>query len=519
MIGSGKVDAFNAMSESNPISLEIIDYKIYQEVEDGVISAGEKIEIEFEIFNALNTARNVNIYAYSTGIFQPEFIRDELFAGNFNEFEARKIDGRISFITPNEDVINYSLPITIKLVEESGKIFSKTISVFMNPNWRTMDENKISMTVTSLGNIAFDDFPYNNRGEGFKYLASSNMLFEGALMIGTAYNSLSNSARGDNSSFKNYDYEIIKPISTKNPGTIASEETYAEFKNKEDSLTVPLTILQSAYQFTGSGLDNQIYLVYDIINNSENYLDSVFVAMYQDWDIGTSGSLDRAVWNSDGNFAYIYNTKDINLPQAGVKMASNHKLNFWAIDNDGETEENPGVYDGFTKSEKWLMMTSGIARTYSSDTDVSCVIGAGPIRLRAGDTTRVTFVYFAGKDSLELLSTANSIETSKSLINADGDYLSNPQNSYISIIYPNPAQNYSIIEIALAEIENAELSLWDINGKRIKDLLLYDSKIHPKMYNGIYRINLNLSDLSQGQYFVRLKTNTQDMTKILQVIK
>jgi len=33
-------------------------------------------------------------------------------------------------------------------------------------------------------------------------------------------------------------------------------------------------------------------------------------------------------------------------------MASNEQVNFWAIDNDGTSDINPGVWDGFTKQEK-----------------------------------------------------------------------------------------------------------------------------------------------------------------------
>ncbi len=519
LIGSGKVDALNAATEINPVSISLKNYVITQEIEDGVITSGEIVNIKLELFNALKPAKDVNIYAMSPAFYQPEFITSSLSAGDFGTYETKAVNGTISFRVNQEKILNYSLPITIIIIDEAGHRFTNTISLFINPTWRTMRSNNIQLTYTSQGNLAYDDFPYNSRGEGFSFKKGTNLLFEGALMIGYGYNSIANSARSSNASSKDSDFNLDKPIESFIPGSIAAEETITEFVTKEDSLLKPARIIQSGYQFKGSSKDDIIYVVYDIINETDSFQDSVYAAIYLDWDIGPSGSNNRAIWNKSGNFAYIINIADDSLPKAGMKMLSSHPVNFWAVDNDGVSEENPGVYNGFSKEEKWRMMTSGIGRDSSNSTDVSVVIGAGPIRLRAGDTTRVAFALFAGNSLDDLQKFSEDINLSDNFINPDGSYSSNPKISAINLIFPNPAQNTAVVELAVSDINSGELSLWDVSGKKLKDLFIYDSQNQNKLYPGYLRLEIDLRDLSQGQYFIRFKTDKDVSSQVLNIIR
>lgn len=519
LIGTGKVNAYNAATEINPVSISLKNYVITQEIDDGVITSGEIVNIKLEIFNALSPAKDVNIYAMSSAYYLPDFITNSLSAGDFGTYESKVVNGTISFRVNQEKILNYSLPITLIIIDEAGHRFTNTISIFINPTWRTMRSNNIHLTFTSQGNLAYDDFPYNSRGDGFTYKEGSNLLFEGALMVGYGYNSLANSARSSNASSKDYDFDLVKPIETFKPGDIAAEETKTEYVTREDSLLKPMRIIQSGYQFKGGSSDDIIYAFYDIINETDSFQDSVYAAIYMDWDIGPSGSNNRAIWSKSGNFAYIINISDDSFPKAGVKMLSGHPVNFWAVDNDGVSEDNPGVYNGFSKEEKWKMMTSGIGRDSSNSTDVSMVIGAGPIRLRAGDTTRVAFALFAGNTLEDLRNISEDINFSNNFFNPDGSFSSKPKNSTINLIFPNPAQNTAVVELAVSDIKSGELTLWDVSGKKLKNLYNYDSQNQNKLYPGYLRLEIDLRDLSQGQYFLRFKTDKDASSQILNIIR
>lgn len=519
LIGTGKVDALNALTEKQPVSLSLKSYEVIEEINDGVIKSGEKVELKLELLNALFPAKNVKIFASSSADGAAQFINDVLFAGDFTELESKVVDGTISFYVTASLVLNYSLPITIKMVDDTGKEFLSTVSIFVNPTWRTMNENNISLTYTSQGNIAYDDFPNNSRGEGFKYNSGSNVLFEGALMVGYGYDLIANCARGSSGSAKNRDFLIEKSIETQNPGFVASEDTYTEFKSREDSLVAPVRVIQSGYQFKDGELDDVSFVVYDLINESGEYQDSVFSALYLDWDIGPSGSNNKAVWDENGEFAYAVNALDGSLPLAGIKMISNYRPNFWAIDNNGDTEENPGVYDGFSLTEKWSMMTNGIGRSQSDITDISMVIGAGPISVRAGDTVRVSFALFSANNLKDLEKTADKIRDINEIINSNGKYQSTPKQNDINLIFPNPADKNVTVEIAVSDSSRGELTLWDISGKFIKELYSYNSDSTDKLFPGFVRLKFDISELSQGQYLLRFVTNKSKSTSILNIIR
>jgi serine protease len=517
LIGTGRVDAYQAVTAEYPVSISVKSYEIIEEIPDNFIELGERVDIKIELFNALNPVKNVRIFALSSAFNRPTFINDELYAGDFGEFETKMVDGTISFYVTTENIINFNLPITLRIIDDDGRMFTTTISVFVNPSWRTMSLNNITLTYTSQGNLAYDDFPNNGRGEGFKYRDGSGLLFEGALMIGYSHELLANVARGSSGSAKNRDFEIVKPIVTSFQNS-DQEITFTEYVSRTDSLVAPVRVLQSGYQFKGDGKDDIIYAVYDVINETEIYQDSVYVGLYLDWDIGPSGSNNRAIWNKEGNFAYNINVVDESLELAGIKMISEHAVNFWAIDNDGDTTDNPGVYDGFTKEEKWLMLTSGIGRDSTNITDVSMVIGAGPIRLRAGDTTRVAFALFSGYTLEELESTAEKIPISSKLIPGE-NFSSKPKKNDIHVIFPNPASNTVTIELGVSDIERGELTLWDINGRKIRDIYNYKSSQNSKLFPGFLRIDTDLRELSQGQYLLRFVTDKNESTEILNIVR
>ncbi|MCX7784877.1 MAG: T9SS type A sorting domain-containing protein [candidate division WOR-3 bacterium] len=80
-------------------------------------------------------------------------------------------------------------------------------------------------------------------------------------------------------------------------------------------------------------------------------------------------------------------------------------------------------------------------------------------------------------------------------------------------ISPTPCQNYTFIRYNTSELSQISLSLYDIRGRLIKELI---SKIkHPQ--NGIYL--LDTKNLKSGIYFVQLKTKHKTINKKLIIQK
>src|SRR5262249_8403256 len=76
------------------------------------------------------------------------------------------------------------------------------------PSAATHAANRVVATVTSVGRLGFADVPggTGKDGAGFQYAGSGNLLFEGALLLGTGAGSISNAARGSSPSIQDADF-------------------------------------------------------------------------------------------------------------------------------------------------------------------------------------------------------------------------------------------------------------------------------------------------------------------------
>ena len=238
--------------------------------------------------------------------------------------------------------------------------------------------------------------------------------------------------------------------------------------------------------------------------------------LYFDWDIGASGSNNLADFDDNGQFGFVQNVRDSSLPFVGVKLLSGQKLNYWAMDNGGSTADNPGVYNGFPFAEKWKTMSSGMIRKKSNVTDVSQVIAAGPVKLLAGDTVRITYGLLAGKSLSDLRKSAVSCQANSDKYGlSTANYRIMPDADEISIIYPNPDYSSNItVKYMITENTTTDLNLYDLKGNLVSSLVT-----HQVTLPGRYGINLSTSGLSQGSYWLRLKTGSQVVSKEIVIVK
>lgn len=80
-------------------------------------------------------------------------------------------------------------------------------------------------------------------------------------------------------------------------------------------------------------------------------------------------------------------------------------------------------------------------------------------------------------------------------------------------VLPNIITHNSRLEFSISERERVSLSLYDVIGRRI--LGIAEEIVEP----GIYSYSLNASDLSQGTYFLVLKTEKGTQMQKIIIIK
>lgn len=510
-LGRGRVNAHKAMITGNAKSVIFENIIIEDNDNDGVYDKGDIVEIDFSLINMLSSLENLKVSLQGVSQYVPEIENDVFSIGNMASLETKELPEKFRIIIPDDIPLDYAMKLKISALDDEGIVSYKSVTLNINPSYRTLNANDISVTFNSTGNIAFNDYPDNTQGDGFRYLGGGNILYEGALMVGVSDKKLSNVARGVYDHYKDNGFSLDRIIRLDENPDIGILRGETGFKDKPfDTLSAGVYVIENAYQFGGADKSDFVIVTYDIINRSDEYHDSLFAGLYFDWDIGPAGSNNQVKFDESKQFGYTENVKIDSLPLAGVALLSGQPLNFFAIDNDGTTDSNPGVWDGFDREEKWRMLSGGIARKQSNITDASIVIGAGPIKMRPGDTTRVAFSLFAG-NSLDDLRTAaeSSREAAKNNGLGTAGYESVPTSIAMEPVYPNPVvEDILNVDFKIPETTVVSIELYDMIGRKAGQLI--SSEQHGPDH---YTRTFNLSHLGIGKYFLRFITPEKVITK------
>jgi hypothetical protein len=515
LLGNGIVNAKRAVSEKNAKSIKLISYKVVDENGDGILDAGEYVRIFTTYENILSPVRKVRVKAFSDSYLPLPLENDSLYLGDMATSDTVIAGDVISFHIPLGLTYDYTFKIKLDISDTNNVITTETITLFANPSYRNLDSNNITTTLNSRGNIGFNDYAFNMQGVGFKYKNSQNINFEGGLIIGSGYSRISNCVRSTRQSFQDRDFLPFKILSLQSPGDKAALEATAEFADSRDSSQAGVYVSQHAYQFTDEDARDIIFISYDIANQTFYYRDSLFAGLFFDWDIGAGGTNNVVKFDYEDMFGYARNVKNDTLPLAGVKIITPQMTNFYAIDNAGNTKDTSiGIYNGFSKREKWLTISSGIKRDESSVTDVSMVISAGPMRVLPFDTTRVTFALFAGGSLEQLKENARKAEAVAARYGlSDKHYPDVPDHNLITRVYPNPAQKGEIsINYTIVKSGNVSFDLYDLKGKN------YNLDIKSKyMTEGRYSLKFKTKALCTGMYLLMMNAAGQIDRELLYI--
>ncbi len=516
LLGSGRVNVLSAVTAKSVRAVMLQDYIITNENNDEIIDIGERVEIMPTLMNVLDPLEGANIEIYCENFPKPRFIDSVFDLGGLAKGQVFSPSEPFSFIMPDDVPMNHEMKFRMIITAGDDFVDNEYFSVMTRPSYRTMRGNKITATFNSSGNIAYNDYPSNVQGDGFRYDGSANMLYEGSLMAGISPDRLSNVARSSFQMRQDDGFLTREIFRINQPGETSPTQGYAEFRDHADSISAGIGVIQRTFQFDEPSRQDFVIVAYDIYNVSGEFFDSLFVGLYFDWDIGPNGANNVADFDDSEIFGYIHNVSIEGLPWAGALQLSNHSLNYFAIDNNGTGATNPGVYDGFTRSEKWMMLSGGIGRKQSSITDASMAIGAGPIRLPAGDTVRVAFALFSGYSLAELRATAESArQTARKFDLGSGGYQPLPAQDTITALYPNPPSAGEIfIDFSISDNQLIWLEVFDVPGRRV-GVIIGGEYRSP----GIYTEKFNTSMLAPGRYYIRMRTLESTRTMPFNVVR
>ncbi|MEJ5285670.1 MAG: S8 family serine peptidase [Bacteroidota bacterium] len=516
LIGSGRVNAQRTL-DCNPDTIRSIiltSYKVFDFDGDNLLVPNDTIKLFLAFKNVFSDLKNVYVEIPDNSQNIASILKNRLMVGDVPILTTIEPKDSIVFILSSNLPYDYSLKIPIYVYDSIGFVARFYIEFQVNPTYRTMSFNNISVTFNSRGNIGFNDYPQNKQGVGFIYKSKPNVLFEGGLLVGYDRLHVYDVVRSSNQNRQSGNFVEENIFSISYDSEKKSYIGKCSFITKPDSLSrsdvyVNCEVLQSV----GVDDSNLVFISYWVKNNSLIDWDSLFVGLFFDWDLGISGQNDYCVYDLDFDFGYAYNKDNDTLPLVGVKVLNDSPINFYAIDNDGRGEDSVGIYDGFSKYEKWMMLTGGIKRKSSRATDASMVISAGPLRVEKDSTTKVHFVLFAEQNILSLRKTsinAESLAYKLSLTNKPKERKISPVDI---TIFPNPSSDDFIIRISFLEISPVEITVYDNSGRFVRKFS------YEKNVPWTIEQKLGLGGVGSGNYFVLVKTMFGDRHFLITKVK
>ncbi|GBD04640.1 Thermophilic serine proteinase [bacterium HR20] len=502
-LGSGRVNAFRAVTESNPKYVELVTATITDDDGDGVFEPGDVVSIVPTFRNLLSPTTATRAVIRPIGIGSSVFVFSDSLVelGPLGQDAVLTAPRPFRLTIPQNAPQNYVLTCQVIITEQSVEVGRGTLSMIIRPTYRTLNNGDLVLTVNSTGNFAYNDYPTNLQGEGFRYKGSPSVLFEAGLLIGYDADHLSDVVRNETGNAQSTDFTIGIPAVLQTLAANSSQQVTTSFADDGLANQANVAVDQRVLVFNEDGKRDFALSVYRITNRNTQTINTMYCGIYADWDIGPSGQNDVAIWSEPDGFYYCYNTQDHSLPYLGMQIVSDHQSNAFMMDNNGTTADNPGVYDGYTKAEKWRTISSGIGRTRSSVTDASAVIAAGPFSIGAGASEQVVFSIFAGRSLDELRSAAERArQTAQQVL---GITPSAPQLPAASArVLPNPITGDQLtVEYSLPDSGTLSIVITDALGQIIATAL------EAGFYPPTGRTTLSLPQVASGAYFAVVRSN------------
>ncbi len=512
LIGKGRINAHNALITTNAISVRGIEFVFSDDPPggngDGIFQAGETISLGIRVKNYLNPVNNLTITLqsknnYSTiqnGMFNVSSLGMLQTADNF----SNKFTFTLSTMPANA-----RLPFILNFSAGSYTDYQWT-ETLGNPTYATQSGNDVSLTITSKGTLAYNDFPNNIQGDGFRYQEGPNLLFEGAIILATSAAQVSDAARGANQSFQNTDFTVIQPFILNVPGQHADYQGTGVFSDDAaGSNKIGITSTLNSYSYVNAPHNNYIILRYSLKNTTSSVISNLHAGLFFDWDIiDGSGEGDITQWDETGKLGYVRNTTSGPPTLVASALISSEDHGFWAIKNDGG-DGGFSIYDGFTDAEKWQALSNGIGKPNAGPGDVSHVISGGPFTIAPGDTIDVAFVVAAGSNLEELrTSIANArIRFEGILTFTHEEEPGVPLTFGLSQNYPNPFNPGTVISWQSPVGSLQSLKVYDVLGREVAAL------VNEYKQAGTHSVEFNATGLPSGVYFYRLNAGSFSETK------
>lgn len=517
LLGYGRINAHATLSNTNAKSVRAVEVLFSDEAPggngDGIFQPGETISVSCNFINYLNPTASLVISLESKNNFST-ILNGTYNAGSRSMLEEfNNLQNKFTFTIANNTPQNTTMHFQLKYSDGTYNDY-QWISIIANPTYATQFGNDVAMTITSKGTFAFNDYSANTQGIGFRYDGGSNLLFEGALILGTSNTNISDAARGSNQSIQNNDFAVVQPFVLSIPGSIADVQGSAIFNdNNAGANKIGVTAYLNSYSYSSESDKNFIILDYRFVNTNASQVNNFFAGLFFDWDFADAGS-DITSWDNSNNYGYVFRNGGSPDNYVGVALLSDENYGFYAIKNDSG-DGGFGIYDGFADHEKWQSISNGVSKTSAGPGDISNVFSSGPYSIPANDTIRVAFAVLAAATKADLDAAVQNARSRFGLIVTDVNDFQQPAITTYNLEqnYPNPFNPSTIISWQAPEDGRQTIKVYDVLGNEVVTL------IDEYRSAGKHNIEFNASGLASGIYFYKLTAGNFSSARKLVLIR
>jgi hypothetical protein len=417
------------------------------------------------------------------------------------------------------------------------------------------DVGNFVFTISNFGQYGLGDHSFNPLGgEGFVYPKNgADLLYEASFLIGKSPDRVSDGIRGDDGKTPDQDFEVLPggELILNTPGTVSDQDGFCMFSDLKAGDPLGLKIIQKSFCYADPENDDYLILKYVIHNLNQQPVEDFYAGLFFDWDIPLSSPDDDKIgFDSTLSLYYQYDSKTdlyLSVVPLGVNPGSeflSSSFHFMApVDN------SQWLYDGFTKEEKYLLLSGQIATNfYSEAKDWSQITSYGPFSLAFQESLVAAFAVVGGEGldqfQANVVSALEKYQSMTTNIEDEDDKNNLPESFCLNQNYPNPFNPSTIIpfELRVAGKElrvpqpsrindkfftppksellavNTSLGIYNIRGQLVKTLF------EGGLPEGRYEVTWDGKDesgatVASGVYLYRLKTAQGVITRKMILLK
>ncbi|MFZ9846615.1 MAG: S8 family serine peptidase [Flavobacteriales bacterium] len=392
-LGTGRLNILRALTVSGFPGFRL-ENGIVTDLDDNIFVSGDTIRIHGLATNYLSSGAGT-IATVSSSSPYLSVINSSVNLGAVATMGTVSIGGSSLSLKVNGGVpSNTSVIIVITFTDGNYKE-SQAFKVLLNPSFLNMDINNLTLSIGDHAKLGYMQ-PFMQNGAGYTRKGSASTVYSMGLVVTDKTKNVSYSDYNDFNSFQN---TVIKL-----PG-IESDKDILGFVNDDPAggTKLGVTVKTKALGWNKDGLKDAIILEYNVINSSGSNLDSVYVGLYSDWEIG-GGQYNVAAFDTTNKIGYAF---DATNTFVGTKcITGKYNVSHYAFDNSGSNSSYNLYAAGLTDAIAHAALTNGDARNVAglpSGADVSDLVGSGPYSIANGDSIKIAFALVAGKSLNDLI--------------------------------------------------------------------------------------------------------------------